>query len=324
MNNLNVGDFKFIKTLEHGSIGKIKYAIHMPTSQEVAVKVIKKDALIKTYKARATSIINREVDNIRICSTHPGIVKLLDFIDEKDTYYIIMEYIPGGDLHTLLIKDKCEFTSEQSQWIIQQLISCVEYCHGNFVAHRDLKLENIMVTNPETLQIKLIDFGLSCVMRREDLHSTFCGTLEYCAPEILKGIEYHPVRIDIWALGVVAFIIVNNFYPFDGTNSEIIRCVGEISYTAAGTESFQDLCQKIFTPHNTRASIYSIKQHPWFSKKFDDALPLYSKVAEPQAEIIKQVVMLGYFENEVVNAVKSGISAAETAIYWKLSCSSLA
>jgi serine/threonine protein kinase len=155
---------------------------------------------------------------------HPNIIQLYDhFMIGEKTLYILMQCANGGDLGHHLIK--CgPFPEEAVKLWFAQILSTVSYMHSEGIAHRDLKLDNILLDHNN--KALLTDFGLSRVCRRRpkpgrkggtEWSSTFCGTTPYMAPEILMTVNifYDPFPTDIWALGIILFILFNSGYPFD-------------------------------------------------------------------------------------------------------------
>lgn len=100
--------------------------------------------------------------------------------------------------------------------IFREIVNAVAYCHRNNFAHRDLKLENILMTAQG--QIKLCDFGFAKSFDKSCFSETFCGSLPYCAPEILQGNAYNAFSTDVWSLGVILFAMVTGEMPFDNSN----------------------------------------------------------------------------------------------------------
>ena len=164
---------------------------------------------------------------------HPSIVCIYDYKIQKNTYrsnnnnlpstYIIEEYIPGNDLN--FINNQYNFTEEEILYILEQLAKTIEYLHSRNIVHRDIKLENIIIT-PDN-KIKLIDFGLSCVSSL--CVDNFVGTAHYLSPELLRynamkeSLDFHPDEdillemyktTDIWALGIVAYNLANHMMPY--------------------------------------------------------------------------------------------------------------
>ena len=135
---------------------------------------------------------------------HSNILKLYEFIETEEFLYLILEYISGCSLQEY-IKKKPERRLDEADAcrIFFQIVQALEYCHSKNVAHRDIKLENILLDSVNN--IKLIDFGFSTNYPTGQKTKTFCGTPSYMAPEIVSRIEYSGPPVDIWACGVLLF-----------------------------------------------------------------------------------------------------------------------
>ncbi|EPQ04262.1 Hormonally up-regulated neu tumor-associated kinase [Myotis brandtii] len=144
---------------------------------------------------------------------HPNITQLLDILETENSYYLVMELCPGGNLmHRIYEKKRLE--EAEARRYIRQLISAVEHLHRAGVVHRDLKIENLLLD--EDNNIKLIDFGLSnCagILGHSDPFSTQCGSPAYAAPELLARKKYGP-KIDVWSIGVNMYAMLTGTLPF--------------------------------------------------------------------------------------------------------------
>jgi len=147
---------------------------------------------------------------------HPGIVNLVDVIDEKSKIYIIMELMKGGELFDRIV-ERGNYTEQDSMKVVKELLEAVEYLHSMDCAHRDLKPENVLfVEKTEDSKIKLADFGLSKVHTSNDMLRTEVGTTTYMAPEIINRVPYSNA-CDLWSVGVITFIVLSG-YPRFGMN----------------------------------------------------------------------------------------------------------
>jgi serine/threonine protein kinase len=151
---------------------------------------------------------------------HPNIVKIVSWQIENQFLCIIMERVDGFTLQTLLDnhrKHKQQLKEKMILQIFTQLISALKHCHSKKIIHRDLKPENIMIARDQN-NVKLIDFGFSKhLVTPFDLASTYCGTLTYMAPEIIKN-EQYSFPADVWSVGVILFELLTLQYPFDSSS----------------------------------------------------------------------------------------------------------
>uniref|UniRef100_A0A8D0R9A9 Hormonally up-regulated neu tumor-associated kinase n=1 Tax=Sus scrofa TaxID=9823 RepID=A0A8D0R9A9_PIG len=198
------------RKLGEGSFAKVREGLHVLTGEKVAIKVIdKKRAKKDTY---VTKNLRRE-GQIQQMIRHPNITQLLDILETENSYYLVMELCPGGNLmHKIYEKKRLE--ESEARRYIRQLISAVEHLHRAGVVHRDLKIENLLLD--EDNNIKLIDFGLSnCagILGHSDPFSTQCGSPAYAAPELLARKKYGP-KIDVWSIGVNMYAMLTGTLPF--------------------------------------------------------------------------------------------------------------
>jgi len=256
------------KKLGSGNFGSVKLGIYIPTKEKVAIKIIEKSKLTDNSDIIR---LQRELE-ILIKVNHPNIVRARDIFEDKDFYYIVMDYCEGDDLYNYIMK-KGQLSEEESSFYFYQLINGVEYIHSLGIAHRDLKPENILLTKDHIL--KIIDFGLSNYFHegQKDLLSTPCGSPCYASPEILKGIKYDGFMIDIWNCGLILFIMICGYYPFYFGNNEnndtmfksILEC--NIEYPNFLSNNTVKLLKKIIvTDPKKRINIEEIKKHPFYIK----------------------------------------------------------
>lgn len=298
--------YEFGETIGRGQFGKIKKCKNKNTNETVAIKIIKKD------KVESQELLLREVNIMKLCK-HPHIVKCYDFMETEKYYYIVMEYIPYGDLFDFL--EKYEITSKQCKIIIAQIISAIEYCHGNLIAHRDLKLENILVADIKNFRIKIADFGLASYIDIGKAHGTHCGTLEYVAPEVISKKSYNAIKADIWSIGVILFCILESKFPWKSDN--IVADIVNFNYHKLSKDlKAQTLIDKIFVPEETRNNISEIKKDAWIAEYI---IPSYLPVREPINNInllyVDKISSLGYKIPDILLSLYENLNTQETAIY---------
>lgn len=201
-------------------------------------KGIKEDAAIKAVRARGLSrraqmYLARELFVHRTLKGHPHICNFYHNFTDRENIYIVMELLRGGDLFTVLRSSERGFNERYSLTVIAQVLDALRFMHGLGIAHRDVKLENIMFAekpDPEHLDkicVKLIDFGLACVRNvnaspKERMSSEKCGTIRYSAPEVVSEKEYVPEEVDIWSTGVVLYSIIARRNPYSGTTDRSV------------------------------------------------------------------------------------------------------
>jgi len=173
-------------------------------SSETAVKAAAKDASkeIRTLREAALSMLLH----------HPYICGMREMIVHQHHYYMVFEYVNGGQMLDYIISHG-RLRERVARKFARQIGSALEYCHKNNVVHRDLKIENILIS--QTGNIKIIDFGLSNLYDPSSHLGTFCGSLYFAAPELLNAKVYTGPEVDVWSFGVVLYVLVCGKVPFD-------------------------------------------------------------------------------------------------------------
>lgn len=185
--------------------------------------------------------------------------------------YLILEYVSGGELYNSLEREG-KFEENKARIIFSQIAEGVRYFHIKKVAHRDLKLENILIGDYE--KPKISDFGLSNYMKDGEFLQTCCGSSNYAAPEVISNCRYSGNEADVWSLGVILFVIVSGFLPFDEPSlpllySKIKNGKYRTPYNlSSDLSSLISSCLKV-NPIE-RISVHDILKHPWLNK-----FPLY-------------------------------------------------
>jgi [calcium/calmodulin-dependent protein kinase] kinase len=183
------------------------------------MKIMNKKKLKRLRVAKQTTAYKLLETEIAIMKkmNHPNIVRLYEIIDDPgyDKLFIIMEYISGGSLSSLM-KDVEPMSIDKCWKYFRDLIYGLEYCHEVAgIIHRDIKPENLLIDNNDTL--KIVDFGVSFMMNDgSDESKVNLGSALYLAPEICKGSVYKGRKTDIWATGVTLFRMATNKFPFEG------------------------------------------------------------------------------------------------------------
>ena len=147
---------------------------------------------------------------------HPNIMRLYEVIDSRTHVHLVMELCAGMPIqHHLKKLPNQRMNEEQCKVIFRQLMLAVGYMHSRGKSHRDLKLDNILYDS-ETQQIKIIDFGFSLGLGLDKKVDFWCGTLFYMDPDLVKKVPYSPFAADIWAVGVILYMIYVGKMPYFG------------------------------------------------------------------------------------------------------------
>ena len=201
-----VGPYELRNVIGRGTFGTVYYGKHTASGNEIAIKVIPKESLKPELQIR----LEQEIQCQRSVSSD-NIVKLLDVQKTENNFYLILEYCKGGDLSTY-IKKNGKVSEQVAQIWLRQIAEAFRVLSEKNIIHRDLKLQNILMTETSTSAVlKLADFGLSRFLE-DDLAKTWVGTPLYMAPEIVNCQKYDS-KADIWSLGLVFYELVTGTLP---------------------------------------------------------------------------------------------------------------
>ncbi|EPQ54936.1 hypothetical protein GLOTRDRAFT_130101 [Gloeophyllum trabeum ATCC 11539] len=270
-------DFNFLAVLGKGNFGKVMLAEEKRSNSLYAIKVLKKEFIIDNDEVESTRSEKR-VFLTAAKERHPFLLGLHSCFQTETRVYFVMEYVSGGDL--MLHIQRKQFSLRQAKFYASEVLLALEYFHQNGIIYRDLKLDNILLTLDG--HVKVADYGLC----KEDMWygsttSTFCGTPEFMAPEILLEQRYGRA-VDWWAFGVLTYEMLLGQSPFHGDDEdEIFDAIleDEPLYPITMPRDAVSILQKLLTRDPTRRlgsgkdDAEEIKRHPFFKDvNWDDVL----------------------------------------------------
>ena len=272
----NIPDFSNLEVIGRGAFSTVYRGVYEKAHQMVALKAIAKCG-------SSESSIRKEIELHRSLD-HPLIAEYYGTIDLPEQTVMVMEYVKGYSLLDSLNQTGCCQESE-AQKIFCQIVSAVKYLHGRNIAHRDLKLENILLTFQR--DIKLIDFGFSAAVN--GLLTTQCASFPYAAPELFNGDGYTE-KVDIWALGVILFGMLVGELPFgDGDLRSISENVRdkEPNYPDFLSAPVVNLMKLMLNKdQHKRLSIDQVEKHPWLQGT------RYAIIMDPSVVLAPNIIVL--------------------------------
>jgi len=266
--------YTFIKELGHGSYGHVYRCQNISTGDVYACKKFDKK-LIKNKTRLKTEI------NLLRATDHPNIIKLYETFEDKQYIYLIMEECNGGELFERLAlnaKNHKLYTEKDAAKLMKQILEAVNYLHHHGICHRDLKPENILISSMgDNFQLKLIDFGLSKVLKTlNGLMKDKVGTVYYMAPEVLQG-KYN-IKCDVWSCGVILFIMLCGSPPFYAKDEKSLKeKIIKFEYDFNNpvfmkvSEVAKDIIRSIFVDSNRRPTISELLNTPWVKENAPNA-----------------------------------------------------
>lgn len=267
--------YDLINKLGEGRYGKVylaKLKKYSEKNEKIAIKIIKKENLTP----KEEELIYNEIYILKFCN-HENIIKFYDTYENSEYFFIVMEYMQGGDLQSYLINQKSVISEDRIKTISLQIGKGLNYLHSIGVVHRDLKSGNILLTTRMLKpQIKITDFGLSAVISSDEHLNEFYGTPMFAAPEVLRNNNYSH-NIDLWSLGIIIFYLITGNLPLDLDSAALKNFLFyienfELEFPNSITKIISPECVKLVTncleiDNGKRLKIAEFLNHEWFRSK---------------------------------------------------------
>ncbi|KAF2856190.1 serine/threonine protein kinase-like protein Kin1 [Plenodomus tracheiphilus IPT5] len=319
----STGTWALGKTIGAGSMGKVKLAKHQETGEQVAVKIVPRLSQDQHQSAadRERADHSKEVRTAREAAivsllNHPYICGMRDVVRTNYHWYMLFEFVNGGQMLDYIISHG-RLKEKQARKFARQIASALDYCHRNSIVHRDLKIENILIS--KTGDIKIIDFGLSNLFSPRNQLKTFCGSLYFAAPELLQAKQYTGPEVDVWSFGIVLYVLVCGKVPFDDQSMPQLHAKikkGHVDYPPWLSAECRNLIHRMLqTDPTQRLTLSEIMSHPWLTKGFNSPPENYLPHREPlQLPLDKEIVdkMTGfdfgtaeYITSQLTNVIQS-------------------
>ncbi|KAJ6731609.1 CBL-INTERACTING SERINE/THREONINE-PROTEIN KINASE 21-RELATED [Salix purpurea] len=306
----NIGKYRLGRTIGEGTYAKVKLAVDSTNGRPVAIKIMDRKMVMQSDLKNQ---VQREIRTMKLLH-HPSIVRIHEVIGTKTKIYMVMEYVPGGQLADKMSYAK-KLSESEARKIFHQLIDAVDYCHNRGVYHRDIKPENLLLDSKGNLKVS--DFGLCALHKTASMLTTTCGSPFYIAPELIARKSYEGAAADVWSCGVILFELLSGDLPFNERNLiTLYKKISTADYTYPQwfTESQKKLISRILDP-NPRKEDASETETPK-SSSFINAFQLIamshdldlSRLFEEQ-EDMKQKTRLGS-KHTVIETIRKIEAAA--------------
>ncbi|VDK78362.1 unnamed protein product [Litomosoides sigmodontis] len=281
----------------NGAFGSVKITARKDTGILAVAKFVSKAKVFSESWVPSPKRNNRVVPiELHLLETlsHPNIVKLLDVFENDMYYQLVMEKLRCGMDLFEFIEQQPKLDEPLISYIFRQVVSAVTYLHSKNIVHRDLKDENVIID--QNFSCKLIDFGSAAYFGHNLIFSTFCGTIEYCSPEVLRGNKYRGPELEMWSLGILLYTLVFFENPFRNLQ-EATRARLQLPWEVS-EGLFEVIVWLLQRDPQLRATIRDIGDHRWTKQsidlqkyKFNDVLQKYDS---PQS-------IPSNYESELIN-----------------------
>eukprot|EP00127_Corallochytrium_limacisporum_P007504 Clim_evm26s253 gene=Clim_evmTU26s253 len=310
-------NYRFLKCVGEGNFAKVWMARHEITDEEVAVKVVEKAKLSATN----AKYLAREVAVMKLVK-HPNIVRLYEVIETKSKLILVMEYCPKGEIFDYVVAQG-RLQEREARRVFRQLLSAIAYCHSRNIIHRDLKAENLLLDG--NMHIKVADFGFGRTVEEGDNVQTSCGSPPYAAPEIFAGSRYDGPEVDVWACGIMLYVLVTGCLPFDGANLSILKqrvTVGKFRIPLFMSVECERLIKRCLTvDRKKRPTIFDLLSDPWINMGYEDCplqitgLEAHSKDAPLDRSVLELMESMGVVRASVEQSLEENAYNNLTSAY---------
>lgn len=297
--NVCLEDFQVIKVIGRGSFGKVCLVQYKSTKEFYAMKSLKKDVLLDHEQVESTLLEKKILEHL----DHPFLLGMVFCFQTIERIYFVMPFIRGGELFQHLKTVKC-FPEDKVRFYAAIIGLALDYLHKNDIIYRDIKPENILIE--EDGYLKLIDFGMAKTLKDDEKATSFCGTPEYLAPEVITG-EGHNKSADWWSYGILIYEMIFGIPPFYCDNTEKMYdliAYGELKFPKkfGVSDGVKDLIRKLLNKNQeerlgSNSGFSEIKEHQFF-KGFDFKSLLEKKIKPPFKPTLKGESDVTNFDSE--------------------------
>ena len=316
----NIGPYELIEKLKDGGYSKIYKAKSNYSGDFVSIKAIEKMGFQESVED--VLLMVRQTEVLKILK-HRNLVNLYEMYESPKFFYLIMEYLPNGDLIEQIIKKK-RFQEQEALVIFSQLVDALYYMHKNEICHRDIRAEKILFDKKN--KPKLVGFSYSTFYTQGKKINDSYGSLCYACPEIIQNDYYNPELADVWSLGVVLYVMICGYLPFsedDDEDNKFLIINGKVDYPSQISNKAKDLLKHMLDiDPNKRYTFQKILRHPWF-KPFSEAtltggINTFKMIYPVDERILKLIVIYGFNKKEVDRDLQQNVFNSRTGLYKQL------
>ena len=271
--------YEVLKKIGEGGFSKVYKVKEKETGEIRAMKEVNKSKIpdLKNFKTEI---------KILAMLDHPNILRLFEVIEDEKSFYLIMEFCTGGELLARMKNN--HYKEKEAAKLMEQIVSAVAYCHEKGICHRDLKPQNILFLNenPDS-PIKVVDFGISKIYdpslsslkeefgeseNKNKKMTNLVGTMHYLSPEVIKG--SYTEKCDVWSLGVILYILLCGYPPFNGNNEiDIKKSISSLKLEFPKeqwkniSENAKNLISSMLCPEKKRISAKEVFNSKWLTSR---------------------------------------------------------
>eukprot|EP01128_Nolandella_sp_AFSM9_P008769 TRINITY_DN5445_c0_g1_i1.p1 TRINITY_DN5445_c0_g1~~TRINITY_DN5445_c0_g1_i1.p1 ORF type:complete len:352 (+),score=97.40 TRINITY_DN5445_c0_g1_i1:33-1058(+) len=276
LNETKVGShYELGSELGSGAYSVVVEGVHKETGEKYAIKIVDKNSTEASEMHGELNVMSKLV--------HPNIVNFKEVFDHEDGFYVVLELISGGELFDRVIELR-RFTEVDAAHTMTEAFNAVKHVHDNGYVHRDIKPENLLLASKSSdAAVKLADFGFATKCSSPVGCVDLLGTPEYMAPELIELRDVaggYGKPVDVWALGVVLYILLSGIHPFQQEDEEaMLDAIQDCKWKWLGrnwsnvSAEGKDMIKKMLTKNpNNRPTVDECLAHPWLNNKKDAAL----------------------------------------------------
>ncbi|XP_074046810.1 PAS domain-containing serine/threonine-protein kinase isoform X2 [Macrotis lagotis] len=252
-----------LRPVGSGAFGFVWIAKRKEDDQEVVVKFIRKEKVLEDCWLTDPELgkVTREIA-ILSQMQHPNIIKVLDVFENEGFFQLVMEKHGSGMDLFMFIDGHPKMDEPLTSHIFRQVVEAIVYLRSKNILHRDIKDENIIIA--EDFTIKLVDFGSAVYMEPDKYFHIFCGTIEYCSPEVLLGQAYKGPEMEMWALGVTLYTLMFEENPFNELD-EALEAILHPPFLVS-SDLLSLLCGLLHPNPEERLTLDMVTHHPWVTQ----------------------------------------------------------